>query len=199
MSVDAQQALIDAANFFNQAGRARLTTDNQFHPETLILAMARMAGSLMYRSFGLDESIAPGTTVLSEQANAYGPKLMNVMFAALHQLGDTISHDEIDDAYASATFSQLSFKASHDRLAPLFLVYCENTALGFHDAALGAAIATGIIVHDCRAVLPVDRGSALAIYGFVEGTKTAPYPLSTDAVPELPQTPARKRPWYKLW
>jgi hypothetical protein len=47
----------------------------------------------------------------------------------------------------------------------------------FQDAAVGAAIATGILVHDCREVLSADKGSAIAVYGFVEGTKTAPFLL----------------------
>ena len=69
------------------------------------------------------------------------------------------------------------------------------------DAALGAAIATGILVHDCREVLSVDKGSAIAVYGFVEGTKTAPFTLASSETPSsLPMaSPEKKKPWYKVW
>ncbi len=201
MSDDQYQALIEAANFFNQASRARLTTNDQFHPETLILSVSRMAGSLMYRSFEFDPAVEPGATVLSEQANTDGPKLMNVMFTTLRQLGSPISQEEVDHDYASAKLSPLSFKGSHERLAPLYLGYIEKMSLPLHDAALGAAIATGITVHDCSKVIPVEQGSALAIYGFVEGTKTAPYPCVSDPHATDLDASARKskKPWYKLW
>jgi hypothetical protein len=33
-------------------------------------------------------------------------------------------------------------------------------------------------VHDGREVLPVERGAAIAVAGFVEGCKTAPPPVA---------------------
>jgi hypothetical protein len=199
---DAQhKALVEAADFFNQTARQLLTVDGRLHAETLIASVARMAGSMMYRSFNFDASFAPGTTVLSDQANTQGPKLMNVMLATLQQLGDAVGHDSFDAEYASGKHSQLTFQESHDRLAPFFLKYCEVTPMTFPDAALGAAIATGAIVHDCRQVLSVDKGSAIAVYGFVEGTKTAPFPLASASAPSPISTaaPEKKKPWYKVW
>jgi len=198
---DAQhQAVIEAANHFNQAGRTLMSLNDTFHPETLILSMARMAGSLMYRSFDFDSSIAPGTAVLSENANSDGPRLMNVMFAALQQLGHTIGQDALKGPAMSADCSQLGFEASHAQLAPSFLAYCRTVSLPFHDAALGGAIATAITIHDCREVVPVDSAASLAVYGFVEGTKTAPFPVPDDNRPGDQSAKARpKKPWYKLW
>lgn len=201
MSNEQHKALLTAADFFNQSARKLLTIDGRLHTETLILSVARMAGSLMYRSFNLDRAIEPGTAVFSDQANIHGPKLMNVMFVTLQQLGDKVGQENLNSEYASAKFSQLSFKESHDRLAPFFLKYCEVTPMEFQDAALGAAIATGILVHDCREVLSADKGSAIAVYGFVEGTKTAPFPLTSAENPSSP-SPAlseKKKPWYKMW
>ena len=198
MTDEQHKALITAADYFNETARKLLTTEGRLHAETLIASVARMAGSMMYRSFGFDNTIEPGTAVLSEQANIHGPKLMNVMFVTLQQLGDQVGEDNLNLEYASAQFSQLTFKESHDRLAPLFLKYCEVTPLGLHDAALGAAIATGILVHDCREVLSADKGGAIAIYGFVEGTKTAPFPLGS-AESQSPSPSTGKKPWYKVW
>jgi len=183
MNNEQHKALITAANFFNESARKLLAIDGKLHAETLIASVARMAGSLMYRSFNFDKTIEPGTAVFSDQANVDGPKLMNLMFATLQRLGDKANPDNFNSEYASTKFSQLTFKASHDCLAPFFLKYCEVTPMTFGDAALGAAIATGIVVHDCREVLSVDKGSAIAVYGFVEGTKTAPFPLSSTGKP----------------
>jgi hypothetical protein len=63
--------------------------------------------------------------------------------------------------------------------------------------------ATGTTVHDCRAVLSLDKGAAPAIYGFVEGTKTAPFPVApADTAPARAGRPLHaqaKRLWYKRW
>lgn len=192
-------ALITAASFFNDSARKLLTIEGRLHADTLIASVSRMAGSLLYRSFGFDASIAPGTTVLSDLANIQGPKLMNTMFATLHQLGHQLGEEHLNRDYASPTFSQLTFTESHDRLAPFFLHYCKAAPMDFADAAIAAAIASGILVHDCREVLSVDKGGAIAIYGFVEGTKTAPPSLGQAGNPAThPDPPEKKKPWYKL-
>lgn len=201
MSNDQHKALLLAADFFNQSARKLLAVDGRLHAETLIASVARMAGSMMYRSFNFDKTIEPGTAVLSDQANIHDPKLMHVMFATLHQLGDKVNQDTLNSEYASAKFSQLTFRESHDRLAPFFLRYCEVTPMALQDAALGAAIATGILVHDCREVLSTDKGGSIAVYGFVEGTKTAPFPLASGVNTSAPSTASieKKKPWYKMW
>lgn len=202
MSDEQHKALIAAAEFFNQTARKLLTIDGKLHAETLIASVARTAGSLMYRSFGFDKNIEPGTSVLSDQANIHGPKLMNGMLVTLNQLGSKLQERELNSEYLSTKFSQLSYKESTDRLAPFFLKYCEVAPLGLRDAAFGAAIATAILVHDCRNVLSVDKGAAIAVYGFVEGTKTAPYPAGVEAFAPTPQPKSavpEKNPWYKPW
>lgn len=176
MDNDNYKKLVSAAEFFNDTARKLLATERGLHAETLIASVARMAGALMYRSFGFDENIKPGTSVLSEQANLQGPKLMELMFVTLQQLGHKMGEENLNRDYASSKFSQLGFQESYQRLAPFFIKYCEVAPIPFQDAALGAAIATGILIHDCRKVLPVEKGAAIAVYGFVEGTKTAPYP-----------------------
>jgi hypothetical protein len=172
-----QNDIVAAADFFAKAAKTLLTTDGRLHAETLVLSVARMSGSLMYRSFGHDKSIAPGTTVLSDKANLQGPKLMQLMLATLQQLGDAVTEQTLNPAFASASHSPMSFRESCDRLAPFFLKYCETAPLGFQPAAAGAAVATGMLVHECAAVLPVNHGAALGVYGFIEGTKTAPFPV----------------------
>jgi hypothetical protein len=89
--------LLQTADLNNQWARKVLTTERGLHAETLIIALARMAGSLMYRSFGLGDSIQPGTVVLSPKANIDGPKLMNLMIITLQHLGHkTLVESTID-------------------------------------------------------------------------------------------------------
>ena len=169
---------IAAAEFFKTTVRARLAkADGRLHPETLIISSARMAGSLMYRSFNYDVSVKPGQTIMSEQANLSRPKLKNVMYVTLRQLGNQIADDDVNRDYLSSEYSQLTFKETHDLLAPTFLDYCKATSMAFEEAAFAAAIASAILVHDCRPVYSMDKGSALAIYGFGEGVVTGPFPL----------------------
>ena len=176
MENEKNKALISAADFYGKTAKKLLTTERGLHAETLIISVARMSGSLLFRSFGIKQALQPGTAVLSEQANIEGPKLMNLMFATLQQLGDTIGEGNLDREYASAKYSQLTFKESHERLAPFFLKYCEVGPISHRDAALGAAIASGILIHECKPVLDITKGAAIAVYGFIEGTKTASYP-----------------------
>lgn len=179
MDNEKNKTLISAADFFCNTAKKLLTTERGLHAETLIISVARMSGSLMFRSFGFNQALEPGSTVLSEQANIHGPKLMNLMFATLQQLGNTIGEASLNREYASAKFSQLTFQESQARLAPFFLKYCEVAPISHHDAALGAAIASSILVHECKQVLEISKGAAIAVYGFIEGTKTAPYPDKT--------------------
>jgi hypothetical protein len=198
MTNERDKALVTAADFFNQSARKALTLEGRLHAETLIISVARMAGSLLYRTFGF-KAIEPGTTVLSDDANTHGPKLMHLMFMTLQQLGDEVSEQNLNSQYASAKLSLLTFKESHDRLAPIFLKYCEVGPMPLYEAAMGAAIATGILVHDCRAALSVDKGAAIAVYGFVEGTKTEPFPLGPVQSSTSVRASDKKKPWYKLW
>lgn len=71
MDNEQHKALVAAAEFFNQTSRKMLTLEGRLHAETLIASTARMAGSLMYRSFGFDKTIEAGTSVLSEQYRVY--------------------------------------------------------------------------------------------------------------------------------
>lgn len=181
MENDKQKTILAAADFFNAIARKAIVTEHGLHAETLIASVARISGSLMYRSFKFDLTVEPGTSVLSDQANIHGPALMNMMLTTLNSLGSKIQEGNLIREYASAKYSQLSFKESHERLAPFFLKYCEVAPMSYYDAAIAGAVATAILVHDCRTVLDVEKGGSIAVYGFVEGTKTAPYPTETNS------------------
>lgn len=187
--------IIAAANHFSACARGLLNVDRSIHAETLIASLARMSGTLMYRTFGFDPSIKPGTVVLSDQANTDGPKLMAVVFNTLDHLGDRVGQGDLDSEYLSDNHSQLSVLESIDRLGPSFFHYCEQNSLSLYDAAMAAAVATALCIHDCRQVLAPNKGAAIAVFGLISGTKTAPPPLDPPGVP--PEKP--KKPWYRFW
>ncbi|HEX5277991.1 MAG TPA: hypothetical protein VFW42_10015 [Fluviicoccus sp.] len=200
MDNEKHKKLIEAAVFFNEAARKLLVNEKGLHAETLISSVSRISGSLMYRTFGHPTTIEGGTAVLSDKANIFGPKLMNLMLSTLQQLGHKIGEENINTEYASAKHVPISFKESHERLAPFFLKYCEADSMSYYDAAFAAAIATGMLINDCNEVLSVDKGAGVAVYGLVEGTKTAPFPVNVKVTkPNDSAATSKKKPWYKPW
>jgi hypothetical protein len=174
--------LTAAADFFNSSFRPLVTTERGIHAETIVASAARMAGTMLFRSFiPAPNSYEPGTVVLSDAANVEGPKLMNVMFATLKQLGDAVGEDTINRDAATTEASQLTLRQTQERFDPVVIAYCKAARLSFEDAALSLAITAAIFVHDCCSALDVRNGAAIAVYGFIEGCKTAPIRLT--AVP----------------
>lgn len=193
--------LIEGADFFKSVLRKMATTEQGIHVDTLIASSARMAGTMLFRSFVPPGShFEPGTNVLSDQANIGGPKLMNLMFATLRSLGDPAGEDMVDRDAVSTKTSQLTLRQVQEQLDPFFLAYCRTAPLSLEEAAFSLAIATGILVHDCKPALAISKGTAIAIYGFVEGAKTAPIAMTPH--PPAPRAVPRKtesKPWYKVW
>ncbi|TAK92006.1 MAG: hypothetical protein EPO06_01975 [Burkholderiaceae bacterium] len=167
--------LIEAADFFNKTLRQLVMTERGIHAETIIASAARMSGTMLFRSFVPPGSnFEPGTAVLSDQANVGGPKLMNLMFSTLKQLGHIVGEDTINRDYLTTQSSQLTLRQTQERLDSFIIAYCKAASLSFEEAAFALATAAGILVHDCRSALDVQQGAAIAVYGLIEGSKTAP-------------------------
>ena len=191
--------LIEAADFFNKSFRKFIITDHGIHAETIIASAARMSGTMLFRSFvPSDTNFKPGTTVLSDQANVGGPKLMNLMFATLNSLGQIVGEDTVNRNGLTTQSSQLTLQQTQERLDPLIIAYCKAAPLSFEEAALALAIATGILINDCRSVLDVQQGAAIAVYGLIEGAKTAPIAVICSGVKKV-TAPEEKKPWYKVF
>lgn len=193
------KSLLAAADFFSDVARKGLTMEGRLHADTLIASVSRMAGSLMYQSFGFDKDIPPGTIVLSPQADIHGSKLMNIMLETLRRLGHQIEESNLNSDFLSSKSPKLSFKESTDRLSMFFFKYCEVTHMALQDAAFAAAMAAGALIHDCREVLAIENGGAIAVYGFIEGTKTAPYSISSSDDVVQTEAQIKRKPWYKVW
>lgn len=171
------QPQIDAAQAFGNAVIAALQTGRGVHAETAVAAAARMAGTFLFRSFGFDlATIAPGQVVLSEEANAAGPGLIRVLAGALAEIGIVLDEQRLGASQLPANRPTLDFLATQARLEPQFAAIRAEHGLSLTEAADAAAIATAFLIHQCARVLDPSAAFGVAVYGFIEGTKTAPGP-----------------------
>jgi hypothetical protein len=169
------ERLSAAAGALNKAFLPRFETVPDIEPETVVGATARMAGTMLFRSFTPPGGrIDPGAVVVSDEANTRGPKLMELMFATLRHAGHDITEQSLDDRDATADAVQLSLAETQALLDPAVRAYCESAGITLEEAAHALAITTGLFVHDCRTMLDVRKGAAIAIYGFMQGCRTEP-------------------------
>lgn len=192
--------IIAAADYFNAGFCRLLTTERGIHTETVIASSARMAGTMLFRSFVFPGGkFEPGTTVLSEEANVQGPKLMGLLFGTLQKLGQTVGEETINQEALSTKDSHLTLLKTQELFDPLVLSYCSAKQLDFEEAAFSLAMTSAVIVHDCQALLDVQSSASIALYGFIEGSKTAPIAMNAPRKPILGGIDGAKKPWYKLW
>ena len=79
---------MDAAQAFANATVAALQDAGKIHAGTVVAGSARMAGTYLFRSFGLKlPGVKPGQAVLSEPANIQGPVLIQIAAGILDRLG----------------------------------------------------------------------------------------------------------------
>jgi hypothetical protein len=172
--------IVEAADLLHRTLRKLVVSGQGIHAETIIAAAARMSGTMLFRSFSPTfDHLPPGAVVMSDQGNEQGPVLLSTMFATLKQLG----HDDIDEqrlggATDTTAQSQLSLSETQTILEPWYRKTMEVCRLSFCDTAAAAAMATALQIHDCRSVLQVHSGCAIAIHGMVESLKTVPQPLA---------------------
>src|SRR5215813_11778474 len=90
------EAQWQAAKKISQLIIAALTTDRGIHAETAVASAARLGGTFLFRSFGLKtDGVKPGTPVLSDAANEYGPLLIQTFGTALGRLGLSVDQSAI--------------------------------------------------------------------------------------------------------
>lgn len=177
------QRTLRAAQLIDQLIRKVVVVDEGLHAESMVAAAARLAGTMMYRSFGIERpDLEPGARVLSEQANRDGPILVDALFDVLRQHGHDAIDDKAMDAVADrAAAPRFTLAENQTTLEPWYRKIMETSDLTFRDMALASVIATATLIHDCAEVLPVAAGSLVAVEGFVEGAKTVPQPCAEAA------------------
>ena len=191
VNIDAQQK---CSRLIAEYIISALATARGPHAETCVTAAARMGGTILFRTFGLPTAnMQVGSTVLSDIANQCGPVLVEVMRAGLSGLGI-----EIDDRIAGS--------GPTEQHAPLLTIIQTQekldarigeltTSLGLHGepAARSCALATALLISLTKDVLDPNIAFGLAVYGFVEGTKTIPI---ASMVPPAPAPSAKS--WFKF-
>lgn len=169
------QAQLNAAGEFGTTAMQAFDRDGTFPAETVIAAVARMAGSFLFRSFELPLSgIQPGAVVLSEEANQQGPRLIQLLSAVLQSLGVPLDQSKLSAAQGSAKSVKESFLQTQGVLEMRFAEICEKDDLTDGEAADSAAVATAVLIKNCAKLLDPHVGFSIAVYGFIEGSKTAP-------------------------
>ena len=175
---DLTQTQIDAAERFANSAVELLGDERGVHAETVIAATARMAGTFLFRSFRFEiEGAKPGQAVLSEQANEHGPRLVNILSGVLQQMGIRLDQSRLDQPEDPENGPRQAFLETQKLLEPTFDSIREDSGLSQSEAADSAAIATAIIIQQCAEVLDPSIAFGIAVYGFIEGSKTCPAPV----------------------
>jgi hypothetical protein len=178
--VSITQQQIDAAQEFVNATVDALRTDQGVHAETAVAGAARMAGTFLFHSFGFSiEDIQPGQVVLSDQANEQGPVLIGILEAVLSQMGVGLDVQEVGNTVDEEIQPNLSFLETQRRLEPKYSAIREHYGLSLQEAAEACAVATAMLIQMSSMVLDPNAAFDLAVYGFIEGTKTAPDQISS--------------------
>jgi hypothetical protein len=160
----------------------KLGSGRAVQPETAIASTARLAGSFLFRSFGLNVPGAqPGTVVLSNEANEEGPQLINIMSAMLHHFGVTVNQNMLGKkASKRGGAADLSVVESLALLQNDAMRIVEANGLGLKEAAQAAALATAFVVKECSRNLGAEVSFNIATYGFIAGCKTVPPAIGTS-------------------
>jgi hypothetical protein len=175
---------ITAAQEFADTTMSVLKTEKGVHVATAIAGVARMAGTFLFRSFGFDQAdLPPGQAVFSDRANEDGPRLVEILGGMLQHLGVAVDAKQATDAPAGAARPLLGFLETQGRLEPRFAKTRERLGLSHAQAAESAAVATALLIQRCATALAPSAAFGIALYAIVEGTKTAPGPVTSPQGP----------------
>lgn len=170
-----------AAQAFVRAVAPALAPAGRLQVESAIAALARMAGTYYFRSFGYaGMQLQPGQAVLSDEANQKGPELMNLTHEVLARLGLRLPDDRVRaalDTKADKHTPLLGFAYTQPRLERAFAPIRAQHHLSLVEAGRAAACAVALLIHENHQALDPAIGFGIAVYGFVEGTKTTPWPV----------------------
>ena len=186
LSPEMQKKRYDAAMEFLKNFQERMPlVDGKPHAGTVLSAVARLAGTSLYRSLNYNNNAAPGTVVLSNEVNEAWPQLMNLFAYYCKQNGI--------DVMSKPTVTQFP-----ERYKPLMTV--EQVQQEYQDqynevmqkhgldhlngARAGMVVCSIIFQYHCATAKDIDPFVAAGIVamGIVEGAKTAPPPLGTKSV-----------------
>jgi hypothetical protein len=175
---------------------SKLGSDRAVHPETAIACAARLAGSLLYRSFTLNvHGLRPGDVCLSHEAYEEGPGLVNSLLALLQHFEFPFKPAQLDGTSPPRGGApHLSVLESLALLQEDAMRIVRTSGMGTKEAAGTCAMATAFIVKECARDIGADVAFNIAAFGFVEGSKTVPPALAAGSL-----ALEESKPWYKFW
>src|SRR5262245_269904 len=154
-SIDAQ---LHASRPIADAIIRALTNERGVHAETAVVAAARMAGTLLFRTFGLpSRDIEPGTPVFSDVANERGPLLVEVLQAGLSGLGVDASAPVSSEQIGEHP-PQLTLLEMQRAIEPAVAAIAASHGLEGESAARACALATAVLIDRTRPVLAPSIG-----------------------------------------
>jgi len=205
VNTDNNEILLRTADMFIGVLMKFLAQDGRVHPETAISSASRMAGTFMFRSFGLNtEAMEPGQVLLTPNANEKSAHLTSLIDATLSGIGDKIDIEKAKAALDVRSISTLTLLETQERFESLFSAISKTVGLSLPQAGSAACIASALLVHKFRDKIDINRSYVTAVYGHIEALKTVPARIQVTTPPSPPQTPAvstpgKSKPWYKLW
>ncbi|WP_146165845.1 hypothetical protein [Stenotrophomonas panacihumi] len=161
------------------------------HPETAIASAARLAGSMLFRSFGfMTEGVEPGTVMLSNEANEKWPLLTEIVCEFLSSAG--VSFAKSSSTAARGAEPTLTTLQSLSLLQDDAMRISKRHGLSSEEFVRCTALATAFIVKECVGSIGAEVGFNVAMIGFIEGSKTVPPALGATHA-------AVRKAWYKPW
>jgi hypothetical protein len=155
-----------------------MSIDGSVNLPTLVAACARMSGSYLLRSFGLDLSSAqPGQAVLSQQVSAANPHLLHLSRLIMESLGTTIANSPTTPLDEQRKNIKQDFLESLRTLEPIFAPLQAKYSLNEEQMSKAGAVAAGILVHQFSKHMEANLGLGYAALGFAEGSQTIPLRL----------------------
>lgn len=168
----------DAAKAMTEIFIAKLGLNRAVHCETVIAAAARMAGTLLFRTFGFDTTkIEPGTVVLSEEANEKGPRLLGIVGGMLQRYGLELDPQKLAKITDHGEAPRLTVTEMQALLEADLNSVREKFGLSLEGGAQACALAAAWWIKESAPTIGLEVGFNIAQYGLIEGCKTAPLPL----------------------
>jgi len=165
----------DAAGAMAELFATQLGKNRAVHSETAISAAARMAGTMLFRSFGLDTSkLPPGTVVLSNEANEKGPELLSIVIMMMRQYRLQPDNEKLANVKERGGPPKLTVLETQELLEADLAQIREQHHLTLEEGAHACALATAWLIRDCAPQIGLEFGFNIAAYGFIEGAKTVP-------------------------
>lgn len=183
-SVEVMQRRQQAAIGVLEILERNFSTTFESHPASVLYAAAWLAGTSLYRSFGYTKTAAPGTVILSDQANEEWPKLMDLYLWVVTEK----SHVRLNPARLVLDIPQ-QYKPKKDilKIQELFQdpynQIMEEHGFGYLEGAQVGAFVCAIITetHCKQRDLDPHLAAGIVSLGFVEGAKTCPVPLKAGS------------------